>query len=87
MGKSNCRNWQEIHKFPAASANVPFFKGKSEESPSPTDVTESTPEWIRTTDLRFRKPSLYPAELREQTLFIQEVMAKMPFSIFGNWLR
>ena len=26
-----------------------------------------TPEWIRTTDLRLRKPTLYPAELRVQT--------------------
>ena len=25
---------------------------------------KSTPEWIRTTDLRIRSPLLYPAELR-----------------------
>ena len=81
MGKSNCRNWQRIHQFAAASVGVQFFDGKYKESPSNTDVTESTPEWIRTTDLRFRKPSLYPAELREQTLFIQGVTATTPISI------
>lgn len=29
-------------------------------------VPESTPEWIRTTNLRLRRPTLYPVELRGQ---------------------
>jgi hypothetical protein len=29
---------------------------------------ESTPEWIRTTNLRFRRPMLYPIELRVHVL-------------------
>ena len=29
---------------------------------------QSAPDWIRTSDLRFRRPALYPAELRARVI-------------------
>jgi hypothetical protein len=35
---------------------------------APRGTSRSAPDWIRTSDLRFRRPTLYPAELRAHAL-------------------
>src|SRR5579862_7671183 len=39
-------------------------------------VTKSIPEWVRTTNLRLRRPTLYPIELREQMWKSQNVTVR-----------
>ena len=37
-------------------------------------LQNGVPEWIRTTDLRFRKPLLYPTELRKHDYVLYHVV-------------
>ena len=52
----------------AARPRVDLFEGGAGINSVVSLNVESTPERIRTSDQRFRKPLLYPAELRGQTL-------------------
>ncbi len=53
-------------------------------------LLKNTPEWIRTIDLRFRKPPLYPTELREQVLAfirLREFCCNRRFTVIQPFLQ
>ena len=41
-------------------------------------MRSSTPDWIRTSNLRFRRPMLYPVELRVRRLALCGIHSRLP---------
>src|SRR5918994_7475437 len=58
---------QLAHCCPVAPAVATQRRSPPASNPLQHWVSRSAPERIRTSDLRFRRPTLYPAELRAQT--------------------